>query len=696
MQIKSVLKSVYNKLFFIVALLLYASAAYSYTRPAVEDRPLGFAAVGGSFLIPACGSTPTYYVTNDTELTAAKGSNRIIIVAPGEYTSLSISGYTSLSIIGENGANIKNISISGSATKNILVRNIAVTRYTGDGFSITDGDNIWIDHCTIGNLVTSSNKESPDGAMDITGGPNFITISWCKIQNAWKTSLHGSSDGDLSNRHITWYANYIVNTRERTPRIRSGETHVINNCYENTGWCRPQSMTANEFAWNELASYKDDGEYLKDRRIITFGYGVMAAYQANAIVENNFFWDVRWPICASRPRDEFELKYGDLQSPDINNDVNSGCIAVKQFGNDYDDSGLLDSMKIKTDNVSSTLCGTMYAPLDYEYVYGGETRWVVKPDMLNPGGRSIKFDEYNPTGVFNPSSYTNYYPAGFVPMTAAEVRQLVPQYAGAGSYQFCPTGAAPTLTTPLNKDQTTTTTIDEIVFTWGGGAIDAKIVDLPAGLTVTKNSSAKTLTISGTPTVAGTYTVVTEGGTGSAVSVSGTITTIAPAPTLTDPANKTQTVNTTSAIESILFTWGGGASDVSIDDLPAGLSVVRNTTNKTLTISGTPTISGTYTVTTVGGTGDPVVISGTITVTPPIVCIDLVSLQINDLATTGSYRLVLLDATGTAEVRNLATGTFIAGDTNFLFSPDGLTSGTYVFKLFSGVTEVKTGTVVIP
>jgi hypothetical protein len=58
-------------------------------------------------------------------------------------------------------------------------------------------------------------------------------------------------------------------------------------------------MTANEFAWNELASYKDDGEYLKDRRIITFGYGVMAAYNANAIVENNFFWDERWPICAS-------------------------------------------------------------------------------------------------------------------------------------------------------------------------------------------------------------------------------------------------------------------------------------------------------------------------------------------------------------------------------------------------------------
>ncbi|MBN2786904.1 MAG: hypothetical protein JXQ69_01145, partial [Paludibacteraceae bacterium] len=156
---KTVLKNMRNKLFFVVALLLYSSVSYSYTRPAVEDRPLGFAAVGGTFLIPACGSTPTYYVTNDTELAAAKGSDRIIIVAPGQYNTFSISGQTNLSIIGEDGADIKNIPISGSGTKNILIRNIKVTRYTSDGLSITDGDNIWIDHCTIGNLVTSSDKE---------------------------------------------------------------------------------------------------------------------------------------------------------------------------------------------------------------------------------------------------------------------------------------------------------------------------------------------------------------------------------------------------------------------------------------------------------------------------------------------------------------------------------------------------------
>lgn len=594
-----------------IFLLFFASlsiSTFSITRPTFDSRPFGFAAVGGSFLIPECdGSSTTVTVSSSTELSSALGSNKIIIVEAGEYNAISISSsYSNLSIIGEDGADIQKISITGGS--NILIRNIAITRYTYDGLSITGGDNIWIDHCTIGWLVTSSDKESPDGAMDITSAPDYLTISWCRIQNSWKTSLHGSSDSDLNDRHITWYCNHIVNTHQRTPRIRSGKTHVINNLYENTGWCRPESMTADEFDWQEAANYKDDGEYLTDRRIVTFGYGIMAAYKANVVVENNFFLDVRWPICASRPRDEFEEKYGDLQSPDINNKTNSGCDACKQFGNAYDDSGLLDYMKIKDSNQSSSIAGTMYAPLSYEYTYDSETRWVIKPAMLNPGGRSIKFDEYNASGAFDPSSYTDYYPTDFVAMTAEEVLQIVPQYAGAGTVQFCETGDAPTLSTPTNKDQENADPLVNIIFTWGGGAVDVKVFDLPAGLTATKDE-----------------------------------------------------------------------------------------TNKTLTISGTPTTSSTYTIMTEGGTGDPITVTGTITAKPAIVCTTMETIEITSLETTGTYKLNLYDSTGSTLVKALANGTFVAGNSDFHFSTTGLSSGTYIYKLISGTsTVVKTGSVDIP
>ncbi len=602
----------YAKSITILFLLFSSQFLHAQTRPELDSIPFGFANNGTPqyHWVRCDGSATTpnvYYCSDDADVSAALGSDRVLMLAAGEYDDkITIDGYDNLSIIGEGNTDVVGFSIKNSAT-NILIRNISVTRYPNDGLSITGGDNIWIDHCTIGYTVTSSNKEIPDGAMDITGGPDFITVSWSKFQNSWKTSLHGSSDSDLSNRHITWYCNHIVNTNQRTPRIRSGETHVINNCYENTGWFRHESMTDDEFTWNEEATYKDDGEYYTDRRIVTFGYAIMAALDADVVVENNFFWDVRWPICASLPVGAFETRYGDLQSPDINNHTNSGCDAVYQFGNEYDDSGLPDTLKIKDANESSATAGTMYAPLDYEYVHNSETRWVIKPAMLNPGGRSIIFDEFNPGGAFDPTGYTYYFPAGFTAMTAQEVWQTVPQYAGADGMQYCPTGAAPTLTTPTNKDQTNVITIDPIVFTWGGGAIDVKVFGLPLGLTAVKNTGAKTLTISGTPTTEGPYTVTTEGGTGADVSVSGSITFV-----------------------------------------------------------------------------------------PPIVCLTMLTANITSVATQGTYRLALFDAPGTTEIKTLATGLFSAGATDFSFPSTGLSAGTYTFKLLDGVTVMSSGSVVVP
>jgi len=85
--------------------------------------------------------------------------------------------------------------------------------------------------------------------------------------------------------------------------------------------------------------------------------------------------------------------------------------------------------------------------------------------------------------------------------------------------------------------------------------------------------------------------------------------------TLTSTSNNNQTVTSGTAIGTIVFTWGGDATDATVTGLPAsGISFVKNTSAKTITITGTPTANVSYSIATTG-TGTPATGSGTITVT---------------------------------------------------------------------------------
>lgn len=86
--------------------------------------------------------------------------------------------------------------------------------------------------------------------------------------------------------------------------------------------------------------------------------------------------------------------------------------------------------------------------------------------------------------------------------------------------------------------------------------------------------------------------------------------------TLTSTSNNNQTITSGTAIASIVFTWGGSATDATVTGLPAsGISFVKNSTTKTITITGTPTATLSYSIDTTGS-GTPATGSGTITVNP--------------------------------------------------------------------------------
>ena len=145
-----------------------------------------------------------------------------------------------------------------------------------------------------------------------------------------------------------------------------------------------------------------------------------------------------------------------------------------------------------------------------------------------------------------------------------------------------------------------------IVFTYGGGANGAAVTNLPEGMEFNVNTSNHTIVISGTPTVtSGTYdyTVTTTGAVSPCqnISVTRTITINDPATITLTSGTSPQTVCAGTAITDMVFTYTG-ATGATATNLPAGLTQSQNTTAHTLTISGTPTAEGTFTVTTTGAT----------------------------------------------------------------------------------------------
>jgi hypothetical protein len=144
-------------------------------------------------------------------------------------------------------------------------------------------------------------------------------------------------------------------------------------------------------------------------------------------------------------------------------------------------------------------------------------------------------------------------------------------------------------------------------------ASGAIVTGLPLG--VTGSWASDVVTISGTPTEQGsfTYTVTLLGGCGT-VTTTGTIN-VTPDNTISlTSANDNQTVCIGTPIVNITYATTG-ATDATVTGLPLG--VTGSWASDVVTISGTPTESGsfTYTVTLLGGCGT-VTTTGTINVTP--------------------------------------------------------------------------------
>ena len=174
------------------------------------------------------------------------------------------------------------------------------------------------------------------------------------------------------------------------------------------------------------------------------------------------------------------------------------------------------------------------------------------------------------------------------------------------------------LTSPPGSDNQTVcinTAIADITYLVGGSATGGTVTGLPTG--VTSNLAGGVITISGTPTVSGTfnYTVSTTGPCGTPTAT-GTIT-VNPNTSLTltsAPSTTNQSVCINTAITAITYSIGGSGTGATVTGLPAGVNGVFS--GGVMTISGSPTVTGvySYTINTTGPCVNPTA-TGTITVT---------------------------------------------------------------------------------
>ena len=149
-----------------------------------------------------------------------------------------------------------------------------------DAVSLVRARRVWVDHCEFESAHPPRERvfgrlfETNDGLMDITRQSDLVTVSWCRFARHDKTMLIGGSDrheDDEGFLRVTLHHNLWQDCAERTPRVRFGRVHVVNNLFAATdatrlgysiGLGKRCRIVSEDNAW-ELAAGIDDARLLR-------------------------------------------------------------------------------------------------------------------------------------------------------------------------------------------------------------------------------------------------------------------------------------------------------------------------------------------------------------------------------------------------------------------------------------------------
>jgi uncharacterized repeat protein (TIGR01451 family)/uncharacterized repeat protein (TIGR02543 family) len=179
---------------------------------------------------------------------------------------------------------------------NVIIRNVTFEKvlYPNDAVTVGYGaHNVWIDHCDFFSDRLHG-VDGYDGLVDVNHGADFITVSWNRFYEHYKTSLVGNSDStgpeDFGHLTVTYHHNSFINSGGRNPSVRFGMVHVFNNHYRDL----------------------DD-------------YGIASRQNAQVVIENNWFENVIRPIRADT---SLSPVAGYVRGVETNTFVNCGANSI--------------------------------------------------------------------------------------------------------------------------------------------------------------------------------------------------------------------------------------------------------------------------------------------------------------------------------------------------------------------------------
>ena len=146
-------------------------------------------------------------------------------------------------------------------------RNFAIMLCMDDALSLdTENSNVWIHNMDLfyGKPGSDADQKKGDGTIDIKGDSKYLTIAYNHLYDSGKASLCGMKSESGPN-WISYHHNWFDHSYSRHPRIRTMSVHVYNNYFDGNS-----------------------------------KYGVGAAHQSEAFVENNYFRNCKYPMLSSK------------------------------------------------------------------------------------------------------------------------------------------------------------------------------------------------------------------------------------------------------------------------------------------------------------------------------------------------------------------------------------------------------------
>ncbi|MCD9855424.1 T9SS type A sorting domain-containing protein [Epilithonimonas sp. JDS] len=398
----------------------------------------------------------------------------------------------------------------------------------GDDIGLQQNNSyIWVHNNDLfyGNAGSDADQIKGDGALD-NKGSSYNTFSYNHFWDNGKASLLGLSENTTTGLYISYHHNWFDHSDSRHPRVRFYSAHVFNNYFDGIA-----------------------------------KYGSGSTEGSSLFLEGNYFRNAKNPMMIS-------LQGTDVWNPTTqqNDPANQGTFSgedggmIKAFNNTLDLDIATNSMRFVAygdTNPLFNIPGKISSLTDFD-AYLASTRGETVPATVKSKVGAKVYNNFDTDAslyiknlvVEDPSTardrvkmYSGRVQGGDFKWTfnnavddksyavITGLKSQLTNYATNMVYiqaeQTAPATTQTLVVTSGNKDQTVATgvAITPIVLTWGGDATDVTVTGLPAnGLTAAKDTTAKTVTISGTPTASTSYTVATVGTVGTSVSISGAIT----------------------------------------------------------------------------------------------------------------------------------------------------------------------------